>query len=172
MCLCDTCLASSFRRVTITTTGLYFLGFKVGIKLEKGHILTFEASDVNIIVVQDFFLGFETSEPEPQPPKIFTRSRSRSRNSSPEPEQESEPPKNVTAPHPCISWLGLVCNLSCAKLTLARIHCFATIATFGRTGGVRPPPLGVFKRSVVELSRKDQQIALAEYSRLVYCFWS
>ena len=29
------------------------------------------------------------------------------------------------------------------------------------------PPLGVSKRSVVELSGKDQQIALAEYSRLV-----
>ena len=31
-------------------------------------------------------------------------------------------------------------------------------------------PLGVSKRSVVELSRKDQQIALAEYSRLVVLF--
>ena len=51
-------------------------------------------------------------------------------------------------------------------LTLARIRCFAT---FGRTGGVRPPP-GVSKRSVVELSGKDQQIALAEYSRLVVLF--
>ena len=35
--------------------------------------------------------------------------------------------------------------------------------------GVRPP-LGVFKRSVVELRGKDQQIALAEYSRLVVLF--
>ena len=54
-------------------------------------------------------------------------------------------------------------------LTLARIRCFTT---FGRTGGglVRPPPLGVSKRSVVELSGKDQQIALAEYSRLVVLF--
>ena len=45
-------------------------------------------------------------------------------------------------------------------LTLARIRCFAT---FGRTGGwlVRPPPLGVSKRSVVELSGKDQQVSLA-----------
>ena len=33
-----------------------------------------------------------------------------------------------------------------------------------------PPPLGVSKRSVVELSGKDQQIALAEYSRLVVLF--
>ena len=32
------------------------------------------------------------------------------------------------------------------------------------------PPLGVSKRSVVELSGKDQQIALAEYSRLVVLF--
>ena len=31
-------------------------------------------------------------------------------------------------------------------------------------------PLGVSKRSVVELSGKDQQIALAEYSRLVVLF--
>ena len=55
-------------------------------------------------------------------------------------------------------------------LTLARIRCFAT---FGRTGGggwlVRPP-LGVSKRSVVELSGKDHQIALPEYSRLVVLF--
>ena len=54
-------------------------------------------------------------------------------------------------------------------LTLARIRCFAT---FGRTGGGGwcDPPLGVSKRSVVELSGKDQQIALAEYSRLVVLF--
>ena len=55
-------------------------------------------------------------------------------------------------------------------LTLARIRCFTT---FGRTGGVgggAPPPLGVSKRSVVELSGKDQQIDLAEYSRLVVLF--
>ena len=32
------------------------------------------------------------------------------------------------------------------------------------------PPLGVSKRSVVELRGKDQQIALAEYSRLVVLF--
>ena len=37
-------------------------------------------------------------------------------------------------------------------------------------GVVRPPPLGVSKRSVVELSGKNQQIALAEYSRLVVLF--
>ena len=38
-------------------------------------------------------------------------------------------------------------------------------------GGVgATPPLGVSKRSVVELSGKDQQIALAEYSRLVVLF--
>ena len=30
---------------------------------------------------------------------------------------------------------------------------------------MRPPPLGVSKRSVVELRGKVQQIALAEYSR-------
>ena len=37
--------------------------------------------------------------------------------------------------------------------------------------GVRPPPPLAFpKRSVVELSRKDQQISLAEYSRLVVLF--
>ena len=36
--------------------------------------------------------------------------------------------------------------------------------------GVRPP-LGVSKRSVVELSGKDQQIAFAEYSRLVVSFF-
>ena len=55
------------------------------------------------------------------------------------------------------------------NLTLARIRCFAT---FGRTGGgaTRPPPLGVSKRSVVELRGKDEQIALAEYSRLVVLF--
>ena len=35
---------------------------------------------------------------------------------------------------------------------------------------LRPPPPGVSKRSVVELSGKDQQIALAEYSRLVVLF--
>ena len=50
-------------------------------------------------------------------------------------------------------------------LTLARIRCFAT---FGRTGGC--DPLGVSKRSVVELSGKDQQIALAVHSRLVVLF--
>ena len=32
------------------------------------------------------------------------------------------------------------------------------------------PPLGVSKRSIVELSGKDQQIALAVYSRLVVLF--
>ena len=43
----------------------------------------------------------------------------------------------------------------------------------GRTGGgVGATPLGVSKRSVVELSGKDQQIALAEYSRLVVLFCS
>ena len=54
-------------------------------------------------------------------------------------------------------------------LTIARIRCFAT---FGRTGGggVGVTPLGVSKRSVVELRGKDQQIALAVYSRLVVLF--
>ena len=51
-------------------------------------------------------------------------------------------------------------------LTLARIRCFAT---FGRTGG-GATPLDVSKRSVVELSGKDQQIALADYSRFVVLF--
>ena len=32
------------------------------------------------------------------------------------------------------------------------------------------PPLGVSKRSVVELSGKEQQIALTEFSRLVVLF--
>ena len=41
------------------------------------------------------------------------------------------------------------------RLTLARIRCFAT---FARTGAT---PLGVSKRSVVELCGKDQQIAVA-----------
>ena len=58
-------------------------------------------------------------------------------------------------------------------LTLARIRCFAI---FGRTGTGTSVgatlPLGVSKRSVVELRGKDQQIALAEYSRLVVLFWS
>ena len=40
-----------------------------------------------------------------------------------------------------------------------------------RGGGVvGATPLGVSKRSVVELSGKDQQIALAEYSRLMVLF--
>ena len=39
-------------------------------------------------------------------------------------------------------------------------------------GGCNPPPLGISKRSVVELSGKDQRIALAEYSRLVVLFRS
>ena len=37
-------------------------------------------------------------------------------------------------------------------------------------GGGCDLPLGVSKRSVVELSGKDQQIALAEYSRLLVLF--
>ena len=53
-------------------------------------------------------------------------------------------------------------------LTLARKPCFATFAGVG--GGLVRPPLGVSKRSVVELRGKDQQIALAEYSRLVVLF--
>ena len=50
-------------------------------------------------------------------------------------------------------------------LTLARKPCFATFA--GAGGAILP---GVSKRSVVELRRKKQQIALAEYSRLVVLF--
>ena len=54
-------------------------------------------------------------------------------------------------------------------LTLARKPCFATFAGVG--GGVgATPPLGVSKRSVVELRGTAQQIALAEYSRLVVLF--
>ena len=56
-----------------------------------------------------------------------------------------------------------ICSLrGCVKyhtLSLARIR-----------PGCDPPPLGVSKRSIVELSEKDQQIALAEYSRLVVLF--
>ena len=37
-------------------------------------------------------------------------------------------------------------------------------------GGWCDPPLGVSNRSVVELSGKDQQIALAEYLRMVVLF--
>ena len=55
-------------------------------------------------------------------------------------------------------------------LTLARKPCFATFAGVGWEGWCDPPPLGVSKRSVVELRGKDQQIALAEYSRLVVLF--
>ena len=40
-------------------TGLVFLAFNVRIKLERGHILAFEALDINSIVVQDFFIGFD-----------------------------------------------------------------------------------------------------------------
>ena len=54
-------------------------------------------------------------------------------------------------------------------LTLARKPCFATFAGVRGGGGVRPL-LGVSKRSVVKLRGKDQQIALAEYSRLVVLF--
>ena len=57
----------------------------------------------------------------------------------------------------------------CVVLTLARKRCFATFAGVGGGGLVRPP-LGVSKRSVVELRGKDQKIALAEYSRLVVLF--
>ena len=55
-------------------------------------------------------------------------------------------------------------------LTLARLPCFANFTRTGRGGWCDPPPLGVSKRSVVELRGKDQQIALAEYSRLVVLF--
>ena len=39
-----------------------------------------------------------------------------------------------------------------------------------RSDRISATPLGVSKRSVVELSGKDQQIALAEHSRLVVLF--
>ena len=55
-------------------------------------------------------------------------------------------------------------------LTLARKPCFATFAGVGGGGWCDPPPLDVSKRSVVELRGKEQQIALAEYSRLVVLF--
>ena len=51
-------------------------------------------------------------------------------------------------------------------LTLARKRCFATFAGVG----LGCDPLGVSKRSVVELRGEDQQIALAEYPRLVVVF--
>ena len=46
----------------------------------------------------------------------------------------------------------------------------ASPSSVGQGGGVGATPLGVSKRTVVELSGKDQQIALAEYSRLVVLF--
>ena len=52
-------------------------------------------------------------------------------------------------------------------LTLARKRCFATFAGVGGGGGSWCDPPGDSKRSVVELRGKDQQIAIAEYSRLV-----
>ena len=52
-------------------------------------------------------------------------------------------------------------------LTLARLPYFATFASAGG-GGCDPP--GVSKLSVVELSGKNQRIALDEYSRLVVRF--
>ena len=55
------------------------------------------------------------------------------------------------------------------SLTLARKPCFATFAGVGGWGWC-DPPLGVSKRSVVELRGKDQQISFAEYSRLVVLF--
>ena len=65
--------------------------------------------------------------------------------------------------------LPFICNgtglIPC--LTLARKRCFAT---FAGQGGGGATPLGVSKRSVVELRGKDQQIALAEYSRVVVLF--
>ena len=65
--------------------------------------------------------------------------------------------------------VGSVQSLTSQVLALARIRCFTTFGRKGR-GWCDPPPLGVSKRSVVELSGKDQQIALAEYSRLVVLF--
>ena len=55
-------------------------------------------------------------------------------------------------------------------LTLARKPCFATLAGVGGGVGATPPPFGVSKRSVVELRGNNQQIALAEYLRLVVLF--
>ena len=75
-------------------------------------------------------------------------------------------------------WIGMIiqygrdlCSDDPVMLTLARKRCFATLRRCRGGGLVRPPP-GVSKRSVVELRGKYQQIALAEYSRLVVLFWS
>ena len=64
--------------------------------------------------------------------------------------------------------VACVMEVKSQRLTLARKPCFATFAGVG--GGNGATPLGVSKRSVVKLSGKDQQIALAEYSRLVVLF--
>ena len=58
-------------------------------------------------------------------------------------------------------------NLSC--LTFACKPCFATFAGVGG-GGATITHLGISKRIVVELRGKDEQIAIAEYSRLVVLF--
>ena len=57
-----------------------------------------------------------------------------------------------------------------SQITLARKPCFATFAGFATFASWCDPSLGVSKRSVVELRGKDQQIVLAEYSRLVVSF--
>ena len=63
--------------------------------------------------------------------------------------------------------------MAARPLTLARVRCFAT---FGRTGLVDlgwcdpPPPLAFSNEASYSLAEKDQQIALAEYSRLVVLF--
>ena len=54
------------------------------------------------------------------------------------------------------------------RLNPRRKPCFPTFVGVG--GGGLARPLGVSKRSVVELRGKDQQIALAEKSRLVVLF--
>ena len=69
--------------------------------------------------------------------------------------------------HSQLLWMLMSPTITHA-LTLARKRCFATFAHAG--GGVGATPPGVWKRSVVELSGKDQRIALNEISRLVVYF--
>ena len=56
-----------------------------------------------------------------------------------------------------------------APLTLASTLHFAILDGTGGEG-VGVTPLGIFKVSIIELSRKGQRIALDEYSRLMVLF--
>ena len=62
-----------------------------------------------------------------------------------------------------------ICNLQIPNLNPRPDTVFRHLRS--DKGGCDPPPLGVSKRSVVELSEKGQQIALAEYSRLLVLFY-